>query len=65
MNWLLPATIASMTGTFLLSLVYLYLYVQDRHRYLAIWCISWSLYFFRFCFLILAFLFERLEGAMN
>ncbi len=59
MNWLLPATIASMTGTFLLSLVYLYLYVQDRHRYLAIWCISWSLYFFRFCFLILAFLFGK------
>jgi len=57
MNWLLPATVASMTGSFLLSLVYLYLYTQDRHRYLAIWCISWALYSIRFCFLLLSLLF--------
>jgi PAS domain S-box-containing protein len=59
MNWLLPATVASLTGSFLLSLVYLYLYTQDRHRYLAIWCISWALYSIRFCFLILSLLFGK------
>jgi two-component system, cell cycle sensor histidine kinase and response regulator CckA len=59
MNWLLPATLASMTGSFMLSLVYFYLYTQDRQRYLAIWCISWALYSLRFCFLILALLFGK------
>lgn len=48
-----------MTGSFLLSLVYFYLYTQDRHRYLAVWCISWALYSLRFCFLILALLFGK------
>ncbi len=59
MNWLMPAGVASLTGTLLLSLVYFYLYTQDRHRYLAIWSASWALYSIRFCFLILAFLFGR------
>ena len=59
MNWLMPAGVASLTGTLLLSLVYFYLYTQDRHRYLAIWCASWALYSIRFCFLILVFLFGK------
>jgi PAS domain S-box-containing protein len=59
MNWLLPATLASMTGSLLLSLVYLYLYTKDRHRYLAIWCASWALYSIRFCFPILSVVFGK------
>jgi PAS domain S-box-containing protein len=59
MSWLLPSTIASLTGTVLLSLVYFYLYTQDRHRYLVIWCVSWALYSVRFDFLILTSLFGK------
>ena len=59
MNWLMPATVASLTGTLMLSLVYFYLYTQDRHRYLAIWCASWALYSIRFCFLMLTVLFDK------
>jgi PAS domain S-box-containing protein len=59
MNWLLPVAVASLTSTLLLSLVYFYLYTQDRQRYLAIWCASWALYSIRFCFLILVFLFGK------
>ena len=59
MNWLMPAAVASLTGTLLLSLVYFYLYIQDRQRYLVIWCASWALYSIRFCFLILVFLFGK------
>jgi two-component system, cell cycle sensor histidine kinase and response regulator CckA len=59
MSLLLPATIASITGSLLLSSIYFYLYTQDRHRYLAIWCISWSLYSLRFCFLVLSLLFGK------
>ncbi|HUK99922.1 MAG TPA: ATP-binding protein, partial [Nitrospirota bacterium] len=59
MNWLMPAAVASLTGTLLLSLVYFYLYTQDRQRYLVIWCASWAIYSIRFCFLILEFLFGK------
>ena len=59
MNSLLPSTLASLTGSLLLSLVYFYLYTQDRQRYLAVWCTSWFLYSLRFCFLILALLFGK------
>jgi PAS domain S-box-containing protein len=59
MNWLMPAAVASLTGTLLLSLVYFYLYTEDRQRYLAIWCASWALYSIRFCFLIFAVLFGK------
>ncbi len=48
MHWLIPALTAALTGTFLLALVFFYLYSQYGHRYLRIWAAAWTAYAFRF-----------------
>ena len=53
MSWLVPSVIATMSGTALLSFIYFYLYFQDRKKYLAIWALSWSIYFTRYVFMLL------------
>ena len=52
MDWLTPSLIATMAATALLSLVYLYLYVHYRERYLAVWAFSWAIYFIRYIFML-------------
>jgi signal transduction histidine kinase/CheY-like chemotaxis protein len=52
MSWLLPSVIATAAGTALLSFVYCYLYFIDRKKYLAIWALSWFVYFTRYIFLL-------------
>ncbi len=52
MPWLTPSIIATMSGTALLSFVYAYLYIKDRKSYLALWAVSWSVYFIRFIFML-------------
>ena len=52
MPWLVPSVIATMAGTVILAITYYYLYLQDRKSYLAIWTMSWSVYFFRFIFML-------------
>lgn len=47
MNWLIPAIIACITGTVIVTLVYAYLYIQDRERYLGIWAGSFFAYTLR------------------
>jgi two-component system, sporulation sensor kinase C len=47
MNYFEFPVIAAITGTLLVSLVYLYMYVQFRERYIGIWVISWAIYLFR------------------
>lgn len=50
MTWMIPSVIATMTSTFLLSLVYIYLYSVYRERYIGIWAASWSVCSFRYVF---------------
>ena len=52
MSWLLPSVIPTAAGTALLSFVYCYLYFIDRKKYLAIWALSWFVYFTRFMFML-------------
>jgi PAS domain S-box-containing protein len=49
MPWLLPSNIAVLAGTFVLTFVYLYLYIQDRQKFLLVWTAAWAFYLLRFC----------------
>lgn len=53
MEWLIPSIISSLCGTFVLILVYTYIYKKQNNSYLLIWSFSWTLYFLRFCFMLL------------
>ena len=50
MPWLIPSIIATLCGSIVLFTMYLYFYRKDRHRFLAIWTVSWGLYALRFIF---------------
>lgn len=50
MGWLLPAVTATILNTFILLLVYLYLYFRDRANFLLLWCLAWFFYLLRFFF---------------
>jgi len=52
MPWLLPSVIAAFVGTFVLTIVYFYLYTQDRQKFLLIWAIGWFLYLLRYGFML-------------
>ncbi|MCP4422267.1 MAG: PAS domain S-box protein [Chloroflexi bacterium] len=41
MVWLAPAVIATLSGTFILILIYAYLYSEYREQHLGIWLASW------------------------
>lgn len=53
MDWLVPAIIATLSNTVVLSLVYLYLYFKERHPSLFLFFVSWGIYAFRFVFMLL------------
>lgn len=44
MTWLIPATIATLAGSLVLTLVYIYLITQEQARYLRIWTLAWGAY---------------------
>jgi len=48
MEWLLPSVIASLCSSLVLSLVYLYLFLHYRDRYMLCWTASWGLYTLRY-----------------
>ncbi|MHB8763198.1 MAG: PAS domain-containing sensor histidine kinase [Deferrisomatales bacterium] len=48
MTWLLPAQVATLSSTVLLVLVYLYLFLEERERFLGIWAAGWGVYALRF-----------------
>jgi PAS domain S-box-containing protein len=59
MAWLLPSNIAVLAGTFVLTAVYLYLYTQDRQKFLLVWTIGWAVYLVRFCFMLAMLLYRQ------
>ena len=56
MSWLLPSVVAVSVGTLVLTLVYFYLYTQDRQKFLLVWTAGWSVYLLRFCFTLVMLL---------
>lgn len=50
MPWIVPPIIATLCGTFVLTLVYWYLYSQYRERFIGTWAVGWSVYTVRFVF---------------
>lgn len=48
MDWLLPAVIATLSSSLILTLVYYYLYRTDQERFLKIWAAAWLIYTVRF-----------------
>ena len=56
MPWLLPAVIASFSGTLVLVFVYWYLALDEQDPAVRKWAIGWSLYALRFVFALLALL---------
>jgi len=52
MDWLIPAAVANLAGTSIMTLVFLYLYAGERQRFLGVWATSWGIYGMRFIFLL-------------
>jgi PAS domain S-box-containing protein len=64
MPWLLPSIIAVLAGTFVLTVVYFYLYSQDRQKFLLVWATGWAVYLLRFCFMLVMLL-TREAASLN
>jgi PAS domain S-box-containing protein len=47
-SWLAPAIVAILSGSVILSVVFLYLYVTERERWMGIWGVAWLAYTIRF-----------------
>jgi len=48
MDWLPPSLVATAATTFFVSLIYIYLFLQEKERSLAIWAAGWVFYGCRF-----------------
>lgn len=48
MTWLFPALLTTSTVAIVVALVYFYLYVQDREKFLLLWGFSWTVFSIRF-----------------
>jgi PAS domain S-box-containing protein len=48
MDWLPPALVATAATTFFVSLIYFYLFLQEREKSLAVWAVGWVFYGCRF-----------------
>ncbi len=53
MIWLIPSLIASFVSSLMMFFAFLYLYVHEERKYLALWSASWAIYSIRFVFEIL------------
>lgn len=47
MSWMVLAVIATLVDTFVLAAVYLYIYLQYRERFMAVWTLAWAVYVVR------------------
>lgn len=56
--WIFPAVTASLTGTVILCLVYMYLYSQEKELFLRTWAYSWIIYGLRFIFVLVGITFQ-------
>ena len=59
MPWLVPSVIATAAGTLILAICYAYVYSLDSRKYLKVWTISWSVYFFRYILLLIMLLWQK------
>lgn len=48
MSWLAPAIVSTLSGSVILAAVFLYLYTQERARWMLVWGIAWLAYSVRF-----------------
>lgn len=48
MSWLAPGIVAILSGSVILSVVFLYLYAIERERWMGIWGVAWLAYTVRF-----------------
>ncbi|WP_051260950.1 PAS domain S-box protein [Desulfovibrio inopinatus] len=53
MQCLMASVIATLSGTCILCVVYLYLYAIEKEHALRVWSLAWGLYSLRFIFLLL------------
>ena len=53
MSWYIPAEIAQMSMTLVLSIMFIFIYLYDRRKYILIWAISWITWSLKFIFEIL------------
>ena len=59
MTWLIPSIIATLVGTAVLASCYIYLYLEDKQKYLKIWALSWVIYFTRYVFMLTYLLWQQ------
>ncbi|TGK36400.1 PAS domain S-box protein [Leptospira gomenensis] len=60
-SWIIPSILFALTASIILNLVYLFLYLTERHRFLFFWLLSW---FFQMFFLsgeLIRSFFESIE----
>ncbi|TGM61920.1 sensor histidine kinase [Leptospira adleri] len=48
-SWIIPSVFFALTAVVILNLVYLFLYLTEKHKFLLFWLLSW---FFQFIFLL-------------
>jgi hypothetical protein len=53
MEWLFPSVVATLVGTLILTVIYFYLYIHDKQKFLLIWGVGWLVYACRFIFMLL------------
>ncbi len=56
MTWFIPSEIAQLSMDVILSLVFLYLYLNDRKSYILVWSIGWGVWSLKYFFEILLYL---------
>lgn len=53
MAWLIPAVVATLLGTLILTLTYGFLYIEERQVCIGLWTLAWAVYNMRFVFRLL------------
>ncbi len=59
MTWLLPSVVATAVGTSVLLIAYLWLWFEEREKFLLTWALAWAFYLGRFIAAILALLYGK------
>ncbi len=55
MSWFIPSEIAQIVLSAVLAMVFLYLYLQDRQRFILFWSLGWAIWSAKYIFEILIF----------
>lgn len=53
MAWLIPAVVSTLLGSLILTVVYGFLYFEDRQTSIGVWALAWAVYTVRFLFRLL------------